>query len=241
MTNARRIEAAARVRALHPPLPVLFAALRAELGAAPARAPALAAAPAPALAEPEPEPAPAAPATVPDRPRSVPWAEPPPVGPMDPLVAAFATVAVDAGRDADDLALRLVFAAEVTLLADAARGARVARGVGVPTEGDVGTLAIDAAIAVLQPYAATLVADPAAVPPPGLLYRLRAVARNAGVVEAVRGAEGWAARQRFGDPYCPRSGCYGRDGAELTEEIVAAEGVPPFDDTCNCHVEAVPR
>jgi hypothetical protein len=56
-------------------------------------------------------------------------------------------------------------------------------------------------------------------------------ARNAGVLAAVRDAEGWQAVQRFGDPWCPSSGCYGRDGA------VVEGGAPPFAEDCNCSAE----
>jgi hypothetical protein len=165
--------------------------------------------------------------------------------PHDRLAAALAGPAASPGGDADDLALRLAVAAEDVVLAAAANGARAARAAGVDHAGDVGGVAVDAVIAVLQPYAAALVAaasSGAAAPatPDDLLTRVRGVARSAGVLEAVRGADGWQAVQRFGDPHCPRPGCYGRDGAPITDAVVAAEGLPPFGDGCNCHADPAP-
>ncbi|MDQ1712052.1 MAG: hypothetical protein QOE45_1502 [Frankiaceae bacterium] len=210
-----RTDAAARVRGLHPPLPLLFDALRAELGEPP-------------------------------RDRSVPvvpeTVAPQPVPPGDPLGNAIARAAAEPGTDADDLALRLAVAAEDVVLAAATSGAKAARALGAPGIGDVGEVAVDAVIAVLQPYAAGLVAAAATgtqrpEPPADLLARVRGVARSAGVVEAVRGVRGWEAVQRFGEPHCPRPGCYGRDGTVLTEAVVAADGLPPYGDGCNCHTE----
>lgn len=58
-----------------------------------------------------------------------------------------------------------------------------------------------------------------------------ATTRNAAVLAAVRDLPGWEARQRFGDPWCPSEGCYGRDGAVLSD------AAPPFGPACNCSVE----
>ncbi|HEX8002465.1 MAG TPA: hypothetical protein VF519_07200 [Mycobacteriales bacterium] len=55
--------------------------------------------------------------------------------------------------------------------------------------------------------------------------------RDAALLAALRSADGWEAVQRFGDPWCPSPGCYGRDGAVLTG------AAPPFADDCNCSVE----
>lgn len=49
-------------------------------------------------------------------------------------------------------------------------------------------------------------------------------------------AAGRTPRQRFGEPYCPSPGCYGRDYRALDAEILAAEGVPPYASDCNCTV-----
>jgi hypothetical protein len=210
-----RTDAAARVRALHPPLRTLLDALREERG------------------EPRVEPELAAPQQV-----------EPPAPPAEPqagdrLGTALARAAAEPGDDADDLALRLAVAAEDVVLAAASNGAKAARAAGVPDGGDVGGYAVDAVIGVLQPYAAALVAasEPLA-PPAGLLNRVRGVARSAGVVEAVRGRAGWRAVQRFGPPHCPRLGCFGHDGRTLTDEVVTAEGLPPYDGDCNCRADA---
>ncbi|HEV2889029.1 MAG TPA: hypothetical protein VGX28_01495 [Frankiaceae bacterium] len=56
-------------------------------------------------------------------------------------------------------------------------------------------------------------------------------ARNAAVVASASAAPGWEAYQRFGDPWCPSPGCYGRDGAPLTGTA------PPFAEDCNCSAE----
>lgn len=197
----RREEAALRVRALHPPLTVLFAALREEAGAAP---------PADAVAE-----APAPP-------------------PADSLATALLRAVDDGAEDGEALALRLALAADDVLTAASRTGARTARDAGVPGDDDVD--ASDALLVVLAPYAAAVASGDDAPPSPELLERLRAVARNAGVVAAAR-AGGWTAVQRFGDPWCPRSGCYGRDGAPLTDDLVREEGVPPYGDGCNCSAE----
>jgi hypothetical protein len=207
-----RTDAAARVRALHPPLRRLFDALRAERGEPRAEAP--------VVAEP---------------------VAPQPVPASDRLGAALSQAAGEPGDDADDLALRLAVAAEDVVLAAASNGAKAARAAGVPDGGDVGGFAVDAVIGVLQPYAAALVAAPEGerpAPPAGLLNRVRGVARSAGVVEAVRGREGWRAVQRFGPPHCPRLGCFGHDGRTLADEVVAAEGLPPYGDDCNCRADA---
>lgn len=58
-------------------------------------------------------------------------------------------------------------------------------------------------------------------------------ARNAGVLAAVHGPDGWVAVQRFGERWCPSPGCYGRDGAMLADEA------PPFAFDCNCSAEPV--
>jgi hypothetical protein len=180
-----REEAALRVRTLHPPLPSLFAALRASLGApsAPAAAPP-AATPASAPATPEPPAAHRAP-----EPPAPPEPPPPAPAPPEPTPTPEATPASDPldGAVHDGIA--------------------AARAAGVPV-GDVDL-----------PYARRLAAgDPAR-------------ARNAGILAAVRTADGWAAAQRFGEPWCPSPGCYGRDGSLLDD------AVPPFADDCNCRAE----
>lgn len=80
--------------------------------------------------------------------------------------------------------------------------------------------------------------DPAPAPGPAPVddaaaAREAARARNAGVIASVREADGWIAVQRFGEPWCPSPGCYGRNGAEL------GDTPPPFADDCNCSAEAV--
>jgi hypothetical protein len=239
--TTRREEAALRVRGLHPPLPALFAALRAEQPSPappsrpaadrPAAAPPDPPAPAPdspvtaaptAVAPPGPPTAAPAdsPALAPDPPDTepaetgAPAAEPdaePPADPADPLAVALAAAATEPGLSEDDLVLRLALAVEDT----------------------VGVDSLDVLLAVLQPYAATLVAGTSPDLPADLPARLRGVARSAAVVAATRSA-GRTAVQRFGDPYCPRPGCYGRDGAPLDDAWVAANGLPPYGDGCNC-------
>jgi hypothetical protein len=93
------------------------------------------------------------------------------------------------------------------LLRHVREGVEAARAAGVP-DGDVD---LDAALALAA-------GDPAR-------------ARNAGVLAAVRAADGWEAVQRFGAPWCPSPGCYGRDGSVL------GDAVPPFADDCNCRAE----
>jgi hypothetical protein len=149
-------------------------------------------------------------------------AAPPPPDPLGETLAAV--VRDEPGDDADDLALRLAIAAEDVLVASG---------------DDVDGSAIDAVVGVLQPYARAVVAGGAADPPPDLLARLRGVVRSAGVVAASR-AGGGVAVQRFGEPWCPRDGCYGRDGAPLDDAWVAAEGLPPYGDGCNCSAQLAP-
>ena len=254
MTYERRIEAARRVRDLYPPLPEIFAALRAALEpAVPAPRPAPAApspaeadaapVPAPEPAEPEPAPPPAEPEPEPTEPEpepaeAAPAEAAPAPPPPDPLAIGLLDAARAASGSADDVALALAFAVEGTIAAAVRAGARDARDAGVPTDGDIGTdRAVEAVLAALAPYAEAVAAAGEPPPPdPELLARIRGIARSAGVVEAVRGT-GWSAVQRFGDPWCPRSGCYGKDGAVLTDERVAEEGFPPYGDGCNCVAE----
>jgi hypothetical protein len=83
----------------------------------------------------------------------------------DPLAEAFAAAA-EGATDADDLALTLLLAGEETFAALAGEGAADA--------------ALDAVLAVLQPYAAAVVAGTApARPSAELLDRVRDVARAA--------------------------------------------------------------
>ena len=160
MSHERRAEAAARVRTAYPPLPQIFAALRAALGA-PESAP-----------PPPPEPEPVAPGSNP------------------------ADVALDAVR----------------------AGVEAARAAGVP---DTGVDVDDVAADLLD------IED---------LDRLRAIGRSVGVVAAVRDTS-WSVVQRFGNPWCPRSACYGRNGSLLTDARIATEGYPPYGDGCNCTAE----
>jgi hypothetical protein len=164
---------------------------------------------------------------------------------VDPFASALAAVAREGGDDADDLALRFTVATEHLVLAAARAGARDAHDAGLPGDSDeVGEAPVDAIIALMQPYAAEIAAirdltgDPPE-PDPELLARVRGVARSAGVVAAVEGTD-WRVVQRFGTPYCPRWGCYGRDGSVLDAARIADEGLPPYGDGCNCHAEAAP-
>jgi hypothetical protein len=131
----------------------------------------------------------------------------------DPLERALVTTAADGAYDAETLSLQLALAADEVL----------------------GGEASDALLVVLAPFAEAVAGGASATPSPELLDRLRAVARNAAVVASAR-AGGTVAVQRFGEPFCPRDACYGRDGAPLTDEWVRAEGVPPYGDGCNCTV-----
>jgi hypothetical protein len=212
---SRRAEAALRVRGLHPPLPELFAALRAEVegGALTSSAPAF-----PAADADESGFAAVNARTSTDE-----------VDPLDDVLEA--TVAESDTTDAIDLALRFAFAAE-DAVAQAAR-------LGMRAAGDDGDAdALDAVLAVLAPYASDVTAARAAgtaVPglPFGIADRVRGVARSAGVVAATK-ARGATAVQRFGAPYCPRPECYGRNGAPLDDAWVAAHGLPPYGAGCNC-------
>lgn len=218
MTHERRREAALRVRGLYPPLPEIFASLRTALGEAPPAAP-------PDTPEPSPP-------VEPDLPEP-PVEAPPAPEPADPVAAALRAAARDASGDADDVAVSLVLAVEGPVSDAVQAGAESARAAGVPGDAPVpANRAMEAVLTVLMPYAAAVAAGDAE-PPAGLADRIRAVARSAGVVEAVTGTP-WSAVQRFGDPYCPRTACYGRNGSLLTEARVEHEGFPPYGDGCNC-------
>jgi hypothetical protein len=241
--HERRAEAARRVRGQYPPLPEIFAALRATLGEAVAPPPSE---PPPAQPEPEPEPQPEAAPEPEPRPEAEPYAgveaEPePPRQAGDPLGAALVEAARFAAGDTDDVAVALALAIEKPVVAAVDAGTRASRLAGVPGDHDVSAnTAIDAVVGLLTPYAADVAAhegDDPPVPSPELLARIRGVARSAGVVEAVRDT-GWSAVQKFGLPYCARSACYGRNGSLLTAERIAAQGYPPYGDGCNCTAEA---
>lgn len=237
--HERRADAARRVRGVYPPLPEIFAALRATLGEAPAPPPP-APEPEPAAPEPEPEPQPEPEPAPEPQPDLEPDLEPDPHS-TDPLARALVEAARAAAGDADDVAVALAMAVEKPVVAAVDAGTRSARLAGVPGDHDVSAnTAVDAVVGLLAPYAAEVAAhegDEPPAPPADLLARLRGVARSAGVVAAV-GGTGWSAVQRFGMPYCSRPGCYGRNGSLLTPERLASEGYPPYGDGCNCTAEA---
>ncbi|HVE62288.1 MAG TPA: hypothetical protein VNB94_00605 [Mycobacteriales bacterium] len=149
--------------------------------------------------------------------------------------------------DPQDIALWFAVDAEPVLVELADTGARrltAERSLGaVPDVGDAG---VDAAAIALAALAGDVVQASGGERTdgfdvvsrevlPAAAARLTAVAVNAGYAAAARAA-GLRPHQRFGEPYCPAASCYGQDHRLLDEFVIAAAGVPPYADDCNCTI-----